>query len=45
MAENMMRLLDDRKYAISLGQRGREYVRNNFSMEKHIGVLNALIDA
>ena len=45
MAENMMRLLDDRKYAISLGQRGREYVRNNFSMEKHIGVLNALIEA
>jgi len=45
MAENMMRLLDDRKYAISLGQRGREYVKDNFSMNKHIGILNALIDA
>ncbi len=45
MAENMIRLLDDRKYAISLGQRGREYVKDNFSMNKHIGILNALIDA
>lgn len=45
MAANMIRLLEDRKYAISLGQRGREYVKDNFSMNKHIGILNALIDA
>jgi glycosyltransferase involved in cell wall biosynthesis len=45
MAANMIRLLEDRNYAISLGQRGREYVKDNFSMNKHIGILNALIDA
>jgi colanic acid/amylovoran biosynthesis glycosyltransferase len=45
MAANMIRLLEDRKYAMSLGQRGREYVQDNFSMNKHIGILNALIDA
>jgi glycosyltransferase involved in cell wall biosynthesis len=45
MAGNMIRLLDDTEYARSLGRQGREYVRNNFSMEKHIGALNALIEA
>jgi len=45
MAEHMIRLLEDKEYAMRLGQNGREYVRNNFSMEKHIGILNALIDA
>jgi glycosyltransferase involved in cell wall biosynthesis len=44
MAQNMIRLLDDREYAKSLGRQGREFVRNNFSMEKHIGVLNGLIN-
>jgi glycosyltransferase involved in cell wall biosynthesis len=44
MAEYMIRLLDDREYAMSLGRQGREFVRNNFSMEKHIGVLNGLIN-
>ncbi len=45
MAANMIRLLEDRNYAISLGQRGRDYVKANFSISKHIGILNALIDA
>ena len=44
MAQYMIRLLDDREYAMSLGRQGREFVRNNFSMEKHIGVLNGLIN-
>jgi len=44
MAEKMVRLLDNREYAMSLGRQGREHVRNNFSMEKHIGVLNGLIN-
>jgi glycosyltransferase involved in cell wall biosynthesis len=45
MAANMILLLEDRNYAISLGQRGREYVKDYFSMNKHIGILNALIGA
>jgi len=44
MAEHMIRLLDDKEYAMSLGQKGREYVLNNFSMAKHIGILNGLIN-
>jgi glycosyltransferase involved in cell wall biosynthesis len=45
MAEHMIRLLEDRAYAISLGRSGRAYVRENFSMAQHIGTLNALLDA
>ena len=45
MAAYMIRLLEDRAYAISLGRSGREYVRENFSMAQHIGTLNALLDA
>jgi hypothetical protein len=41
----MRRLLDNRDVAVQLGQKGREHVKNNFSMAHHIGVLNALINA
>ncbi len=44
MADAMLRLLDDRDYALSLGRQGRRHVQENFSMEKHISILNALID-
>lgn len=44
MADAMIRLLDDRDYARELGRQGRRHVQENFAMEKHISILNALID-
>lgn len=44
MADAMLRLLDDRDYAMRLGRQARQHVRDNFSLEKHIAILNALID-
>jgi len=44
MAEHMIRLLDDTPCATALGQNAREHIRNNFSMDRHIGILNGLID-
>lgn len=44
MAAAMLRLLDDRNYAMTLGQQARRHVKDNFSMERHISILSALID-
>jgi glycosyltransferase involved in cell wall biosynthesis len=43
MAEYMILLLDDKDYAKSLGEKGREFVRSNYSMKQHIGILNGLL--
>jgi len=43
MAEDMIYLLANKDYAKSLGQAGREFVRSNFSMKRHIGILNKLL--
>jgi colanic acid/amylovoran biosynthesis glycosyltransferase len=43
MAELMIQILDDRGLAISMGENGKKNIRNNFSMEKHLGILSELI--
>jgi glycosyltransferase involved in cell wall biosynthesis len=43
MAENIEKIYLDRNIAKSLGQAGRVYIKENFSMEKHINILNNLI--
>lgn len=42
MAENMIKILSDREYAMRLGRQGRDFVAENFAMEKHMAVLNKL---
>lgn len=44
MAENMIRLLSEPGLAGQLGKAGRERVRENFTMEKHLGKLKEVID-
>lgn len=43
MAERMKDLLKDKKYAKKLGKRGKEIIRNDFSLGRHIAVLDELI--
>ncbi|MGM0932663.1 MAG: glycosyltransferase family 4 protein [Bacteroidota bacterium] len=43
MAERMITLLKDFSYAKELGEKGRENVQKNFTLEKHIETLNDLI--
>lgn len=43
MAEQMIQILDDKRLAISMGENGKKNIRNNFSMEKHLGILSELI--
>lgn len=43
MAEGMIKLLKDVKLAKEMGANGREYIKNNFSLEHHIGILNESI--
>jgi hypothetical protein len=43
MAGCMAQLLDDPAMAMELGRRGKERIRNHFSMGHHIGGLNELI--
>ena len=43
MAENMKKLLADKELAINLGNAGRENISKNYSMQKHIHILDELI--
>lgn len=45
MAEKMMQLLDNKELAQQLGQNGKERIKNNFTMERHLKVIDDLIDA
>lgn len=45
MVAHMIRLLDNPAEAQSMGTAGKEYIRENFSLERHIAVLQALLDA
>lgn len=44
MTENMERIASDRKLAARMGEAGRNNIRRNFSIERHIAVLDSLID-
>jgi len=44
MAEYMIYLLENKEYAKSLGVKGREYIKLNFSMEHHIENINQLLN-
>lgn len=45
MAEKMMQLLENKELAQQFGQKGKERIKNNFTMERHLGVIDGLIDA
>jgi colanic acid/amylovoran biosynthesis glycosyltransferase len=45
MAAKMMQLLENKELAIKLGQQGKENIKNNFTMERHLKVIDALIVA
>lgn len=45
MATKMMQLLENKELAKQLGQQGKERVKNNFTMEKHVRVIDELITA
>lgn len=44
MADNMLKLLQDRSLAEELGKSGKKNISENFTMERHIEVLNELIE-
>ncbi len=44
MTQNMLRLLDDVDYAQQLGRAGQERVNRFFTLERHIGVLQKLLE-
>ncbi len=44
MAAAMLRLYRDRSLCAQMGAAARRHIRENFSMEKHIGILNGLIE-
>jgi len=44
MAEYMLYLLENKDYAKSLGARGREFIKQNYSMKNHIDILNSLLN-
>jgi glycosyltransferase involved in cell wall biosynthesis len=43
MAENMIKVLEDKSLAKEMGQKGKERIRKNFSMARHISRLDELI--
>ena len=44
MADCMIKLLDDLEFAKRLGASGKKRIKENFTMEKHIGILNEVIN-
>jgi glycosyltransferase involved in cell wall biosynthesis len=43
MAEEILKVMVDRNYSVKLGAAGKEFIRNNFSMSKHINLLTDVI--
>lgn len=43
MSRNMVDLLNDPQYASQLGKNGKDHVRENFSLEKHLEILKETI--
>ncbi|MNL49008.1 GDP-mannose-dependent alpha-(1-6)-phosphatidylinositol monomannoside mannosyltransferase [compost metagenome] len=44
MAQKMIMLLENKEYAIQLGKKGKENIKSNFSQERHLKILNDLVD-
>lgn len=44
MAKKMMLLLEDKELAMQLGRNGKERIKNNFTMERHLKVIDELIN-
>tara|TARA_R100000935_G_C2840849_1_gene170870 strand:- start:3060 stop:4172 length:1113 start_codon:yes stop_codon:yes gene_type:complete len=44
MANNMLRLLEDKNFAIKLGEEGKKHILKNFTLKRHIATLNDLIE-
>jgi len=45
MAKKIIELLQDKEKAIEFGRNGRKYVRENFSLRKHIETISKLIES
>ncbi len=45
MAEKMIQLLENKELTMQLGQNGKERIKNNFTMERHLRVIDELITA
>lgn len=45
MAEKMIQLLENKELAQELGQKGKERIKNNFTIERHLRVIDELINA
>lgn len=43
MAQKMLQLLEDKSFAQQLGMKGKELIKKNFTIEKHLQTLNELI--
>jgi glycosyltransferase involved in cell wall biosynthesis len=43
MSENLLKMFTEPETAIAMGRAGRLFVRGNFAMDKHINILNDLI--
>ncbi len=43
MAENMIKLMGNTEIAKELGTNGKKYIKDNFTLKRHIGVLDELI--
>ncbi|MDQ3190812.1 MAG: glycosyltransferase [Bacteroidota bacterium] len=43
MSEFMIKLLDDKEYAKQLGQAGKKRIKENFSMQRHLEILDNLL--
>lgn len=43
MAEKMMQLLENKTLAMHLGKQGKERIKNNFTIERHLKVLDELL--
>lgn len=44
MSEKMIHLLENRALAIQMGQKGKERIKNIFTQERHLEILNRLIE-
>jgi colanic acid/amylovoran biosynthesis glycosyltransferase len=45
MSKNMLKLLMDKKQAERMGKAGKEYVKQNFTLNQHIEVLSSIINS
>ena len=43
MAEKMIKILEDKELAIQLGKNGQNHIKDNFTLEHHLEVLNTVI--